>query len=361
MNIVFRVDSSDIIGTGHVYRCLNLAYQYKGHNISFICKNHNYNLNSKISENYKVYEIFLENSENINLDMITWLGETQEEDVGKTIKIIENNNLNIDWLIIDHYAIDKIWEDKIKKYVKNICVIDDFTNRYHNCNILINQQILYEEGLLKYKNIINDGCKIYCGNDYLLFHQKYYNYINFEKQYENYIKRINIFMSGSDIHNITEKIIDICDNYNKNIDNIENKIIFDVIIGKSNKNYEKIKEKLKNLNNFILYYDLDFIGNILEKSDLCIGTLGSTSYERAIMQIPCLSICLAENQKTVLNKFIDSDIIKYLGTIEDNYEEKIIEYLDYFNKNIWKLKNMSDNCKTFINLKNNKIKYIFNL
>jgi UDP-2,4-diacetamido-2,4,6-trideoxy-beta-L-altropyranose hydrolase len=353
MNIVFRVDSSDMIGTGHVYRCLNLAYQYKNHNISFICKNHNYNLNSKIEENYKVYEISLENSKNITLDTNTWLGETQEEDLKKTIKIIEDNNLNIDWLIIDHYAIDKIWENGIKKFVKNICVIDDFTNRYHNCNILINQQISYEDGLLKYKNIINNDCKLYCGNNYLLLHPKYYNYINFEKKYENHIKRINIFMGGSDIHNITEKIIDICNNYTK--------IIFDVIIGKSNKNYEKIKDKLKNLKNFNLYYDLDFIGNILEKSDLCIGTLGSVSYERAIMKIPCLSICIAENQKTVINKFIDYNIIKYLGTIEDNYEEKIIEYLDYFDKNILGLKNMSDNCKTFINLKNNKIKYIFNL
>lgn len=155
MNIVFRVDSSDIIGTGHVYRCLNLAYQYKENNISFICKNHNYNLIDKISEKYKVYELYLDNYQKINLNINTWLGESQEEDANKTIDIILHNNLIIDWLIIDHYAIDKIWEDIIKKYVKNICVIDDFTNRKHNCNILINQQITYEEGFVKYKNIVN--------------------------------------------------------------------------------------------------------------------------------------------------------------------------------------------------------------
>ena len=359
MNIVFRVDSSDIIGTGHVYRCLNFAHQYKKNNISFICKNYNYNLNSKISENYKVYEILLHNNDHINLEMASWLGESQEEDLDKTIDIIKNNNLIIDWLIIDHYTIDKIWEDGIKKYVKNICVIDDFTNRYHNCDLLINQQITQEEGIIKYKNIINDDCKIYCGNNYLLLHPKYFDYINFEKKFENHIRRINIFMGGSDIHNITEKIIDICNNYN--INNIENKIIFDVIIGKSNKNYKKIKDKIKNFNNFTLYYDLEFIGNILEKSDLCIGAPGSTSYERALMKIPCLCICIAENQKTVINKFIEANVIKYLGSIEDNYKERIIEYLDYYNQNMNELKNISINCEKFINLKNNKIKYILNL
>jgi len=355
MNIVFRVDSSDIIGTGHVYRCLNLAYQYKEHNISFICKNHNYNLNSKIAENYKVYELLLENYENINLDINTWLGESQIDDLNKTINIIKENNLNIDWLVIDHYAIDKIWENEIKQHVKNICVIDDFTNRIHNCDIIINQQITQEDGLIKYKTIVNNDCKIYCGNDYLLLHPKYFNYINFEKKYENCIKRINIFMGGSDIHNITEKIIDICNHYNNLI---LNKVTFDVIIGKSNKHYEKIKNKINSLENFNIFYDLDFIGDLLEKVDLCIGAPGSTSYERCIMKTPSLCICVADNQKTVINKFIEANTIKYLGCIEDNYEENLIEYLKYFNKNINELINMSKNCEKFLNLKNNKIKYL---
>jgi UDP-2,4-diacetamido-2,4,6-trideoxy-beta-L-altropyranose hydrolase len=360
MNIVFRVDSSNIIGTGHIYRCLNLAYQYKEHNISFICKNHNYNLNSKISENYKVYELTLNNKENITLDINSWLGESQIEDVNKTIDVIKNNNLLIDWLIIDHYGINKIWEDKIRKYVKNICVIDDFTNRLHNCNILLNQQITLEEGLLKYKNIINDDCKLYCGNDYLLLHPQYFNYINFEKNFENKIKRINIFMGGADNDNITEKIIDICNDYNiNNINNINTyKINYDVIIGSSNKNYENIKNKIKKLKNFNIYYNLEFIGDLFEKADLCIGAPGGTSYERVLMKVPSLCICIAENQKTVLDKFISENVIKYLGTMDNNYQEKIIEYLDYFNNNINELKKMSINCNNFINLKNNKVKNI---
>ena len=49
-------------------------------------------------------------------------------------------------------------------------------------------------------------------------------------------------MGGADLHNITTKVIDLCNNFN-----CENKlnIIFDVIIGKSNKNYIQIKDKFK--------------------------------------------------------------------------------------------------------------------
>ena len=373
MIIAFRVDSSDIIGTGHVYRCLNLAHQYKdNHTIYFICKNHPYHLISKIEETYQVFQIKLEKNNNITLDMNTWLGENEIQDAEKIIYIIQENQLQIDWLIIDHYAINETWENKVSPYVKNICVIDDFTNRKHNCNILINQQITHEEGIIKYKDIINPNCTIYCGNNYLLLHPKYFKYCSIEKKDEKYfLERINIFMGGADTYNITEKIIDVCYKFNQE-QKQENKIIFDVIIGKSNKYYKQIQEKInklnytstkndnenKNLTYFNLYYNLEFIGDLFEKANLCIGAPGCTSYERCLMKVPSLCICIAENQKTVLDKFIESNTIKYLGTIEDNYLDKLVYYLDYFKKNNTELKIMSLNCQKLIDIKENQIKYI---
>ena len=266
MNILFRVDASDIIGTGHVYRCLNFAQLYsKKHTIYFVTKKHLFNLNEKIKEKYTCFELENENLDNINLNIDSWLGESEMNDVKKTISVIKTNKLSIDWLIIDHYAINETWENEIRKYVKNICVIDDFTNRKHNCNILINQQINDNE-IVKYKNNLNADCKICVGNDYLLLNHQYYQ-LNINKNIEK-LKRINIFMGGSDIYNISEEIIDIC--YNYTIKNNLN-IIFDVIIGKSNKNAEKIKNKINDLNNFHYYYDLKFIGDLLLEADLAIG------------------------------------------------------------------------------------------
>ena len=91
---------------------------------------------------------------------------------------------------------------------------------------------------------------------------------------------------------------------------------------------------------------------------MCIGAPGCTSYERCLMKIPSLCICIADNQKTVLDKFIESNTIKYLGTIEDNYLDRLMYYLDYFQKNNNELKIMSLNCQKLINIKENQIKYI---
>ena len=41
MEVVFRVDASSQIGTGHVMRCLSLADELKSNdnNVSFVCRN----------------------------------------------------------------------------------------------------------------------------------------------------------------------------------------------------------------------------------------------------------------------------------------------------------------------------------
>jgi len=59
MNIAFRVDSSDLIGTGHVRRCLELAEKLrkKCDKVIFITKNLNGNFNELIKK--KNFEVVL--------------------------------------------------------------------------------------------------------------------------------------------------------------------------------------------------------------------------------------------------------------------------------------------------------------
>jgi len=60
----------------------------------------------------------------------------------KTISIINQNQLIIDWLLIDHYAIQEKWENELLPFVKKMGVIDDFTHRihHHQCKFILNQQ-----------------------------------------------------------------------------------------------------------------------------------------------------------------------------------------------------------------------------
>jgi len=60
MKVIFRVDSSLEMGTGHVMRCLALAQSLKenGNDVEFICRKHCGNLIEKINLiGFFVYEL----------------------------------------------------------------------------------------------------------------------------------------------------------------------------------------------------------------------------------------------------------------------------------------------------------------
>lgn len=131
MNVVFRVDASIQMGTGHVMRCLTLADALKnqGAECYFICREHPGNLIGLITQRgYHVdvlpymdlsQEDKLQNH-NADLAHASWLGTTQKTDASLCTPIMEA--LKPDWLIVDHYALDVRWEKALHPYCKQIMV-----------------------------------------------------------------------------------------------------------------------------------------------------------------------------------------------------------------------------------------------
>ena len=130
MKVIFRVDSSLKIGTGHVMRCLALAQVLKEHdvNVEFICRKHKESLIGKIRlSGFFVHElrvckeVYFDNK----LAHSHWLGATQQQDTDDCIDILKMENAH--WLIVDHYGLDEKWEKSIKPYCENLMVIDDLS------------------------------------------------------------------------------------------------------------------------------------------------------------------------------------------------------------------------------------------
>lgn len=318
MNILIRCDSSNIIGTGHVMRCLNLCEYYPEHQFTFLCRNYNMNIIQKIKNaNHKL--ILLDyNIEPIINDYKTWIGKKYEEEIYEFINIINNSKYDI--VYIDHYGIDYILETEIKKYCKKVIVISDIFERKHNCDIFINYNC---DDLDKVQNInINENTIYKIGAHNIIINKKF---IDGDKKeiFNNKIENITINMGGSDPQNYILKTLEITYDYV-----IRSNIVINIIIGKSNNNIYSIKNFMKNNNtssnsnnNYKIYFDINYdeLIDLHINSDLVIGSLSITAYERLFLNVPQISIKIVENQ--LIQQLDEFNIVSL-----DNLMNKILEF-----------------------------------
>lgn len=308
MNIIFRVDSGSIIGMGHVMRCLNLARCINNANISFICKKHSGNIIHLIKKYFKVHELDI--NKNVTYDTNTWLGSDWSDDVEQT----NNYMINIDMIIIDHYAIDEQWERIIN--AKKIIVIDDIFNRKHYCDVLINQNMIGQNLYLELTN----NCKYLFGLEYIILNSYFIKEIPKEI---NEIKRVHICM-GSDTYNLTEKILEtLINNFNFEYDVVSNRDI-----------------KYDNVN---IYNNIDNMAQLINKADVCIGSCGTSTYERIYLGKPSITYTIADNQLYIAKTQEKLGTIKYMGHYNEFNPKNLIEQMDYWIDNIDKIRDISKN------------------
>ena len=326
MKVVFRVDASLKMGTGHVMRCLTLANELKqqNHEIVFICRDLTHNLISLIK--YPV--LALPKNDNFQSDdlYLNWLGATQEQDAEQTIKVISKNT---DLLIVDSYALDQIWHKKLRSYTKKIMVIDDLADRKFDCDMLLNQNL--DTQIKDYKDKVPNDCELLLSCDYALLRPEFSNLREkalIKRQNTREIKNILISMGGSDITNKTYEILqEISDNLN---------IV--VVLGGSSPHNKMIISYAKDKENIKVLIDADNMSGLMFDADLAIGAGGSTSWERCCLGLPTLLYVLAENQRKIAENLERLDAVK----IVDNLKVNLQNILN--NLHFWQA--MSENAQT---------------
>lgn len=313
MNIVFRCDASIQIGTGHVMRCLTLADELarQGARCHFICREHEGNLIDFIAQKgYEVYKLGVVPLDNHmkgdvepTLFHSEWLGSTQAEDAKQTIDII--SEIEPEWLIIDHYALDSFWEKKLRPHCDSILVIDDLADRKHDCDILLDQN--YGRSESDYINLIPKDCLLFCGPKYSLLRPEFHalREYSLKRRKNSHLKNVLINLGGVDKDNHTTKII-------KSLTQspLPKDCKITVVAGSTSPWLNNIQDEASKLPwKTQVLCGVSNMAELMANSDLAIGAAGSTSWERCCLGVPSILLCIAENQKMVINSLSNKGII----------------------------------------------------
>ena len=300
MKIVFRVDASLQIGTGHVMRCLALAAKLRKEvaEISFICRDLKGNLINYIkSHDFNVSILPYEHAENGRYCAHShWLETKWQIDADESVFYAKGADL----LIVDHYAIDEKWEDILRPYVKRIMLFDDLADRRHNCDLLVDQNF-YSNMEGRYQDLVPHYTELLLSPKYAMLRDEFLvARKNLNRRFDS-VKNILIFFSGVDETNETGKTLEVLKDYPAN---------FTVVCGVSNQHMPAIKEFCEEHKNFKLEQAVNNMAELMVAADVAIGSGGTANWERACLGLPTLAWSIAENQTPILNALADFGAIK---------------------------------------------------
>jgi UDP-2,4-diacetamido-2,4,6-trideoxy-beta-L-altropyranose hydrolase len=325
MNITFRTDASLDIGTGHVMRCLTLAQALREHGAScrFICREHPGNLLDLIRlRGFEAQALPMQDLSQVKSSQQSapgerilvhagWLGADWQVDAEQTKDAI--GDAVVDWLIVDHYALDVRWEAALKPHYQKLMVIDDLADRPHDCDLLLDQNLGRTEQ--HYVGLVSAHCTVLVGPQYALLRPDFSKLRQYSlaRRVTPQLKRLLITMGGVDKDNATGEVLAALTGSALPTD-----CHITVVMGPHAPWLTQVRKQAeKMLWSTEVLVNVDNMAKLMADSDLAIGAAGSTSWERCCLGLPTLLVVLADNQRDGANALAKAGGGLLLGNIED--------------------------------------------
>ncbi|HTA64396.1 MAG TPA: UDP-2,4-diacetamido-2,4,6-trideoxy-beta-L-altropyranose hydrolase, partial [Xanthomonadaceae bacterium] len=297
MRVAFRTDASLQIGNGHVMRCLTLAEMLRKHgaHCHFICREHAGNLMDLVRERgFDVSALDavepMPSATPAESAYAAWLGIDWHVDAEATRDVCRL--LHPDWLIVDHYAIDRSWEGALRPVCARLMVIDDLADRPHDCDLLLDQNL--GRTAADYEGLLPAKCKAMLGSRYALLRPEFSESREYSLQRRDPsdLRRILITMGGVDPENATGRVLDTLGRSRLPPD-----FRATVAMGPHAVWIEEVEAQAKRMPwPCEVRVGAGDMAKLMADSDLAIGAAGGTSWERCAMGLPAIVIVLADNQ-----------------------------------------------------------------
>ncbi len=302
MKVLLRTDASLQIGIGHVMRCLTLADALRayGAECTFVCREHPGHLLERIRQRGFAAHGLSATSEDI-VPIVTqaktrtnysgWLGIDWSSDAAETRHVAGDTVM--DWLIVDHYALDARWEKALRPTCHQLMVIDDLADRPHDCDILLDQNLGRAER--DYPDLVPDHCALLMGPNYALLRPEFADLRDYSLRRRSVpkLRHLLIAMGGVDEADATGAILEVLKDCTLPAD-----CSITVVLGPHAPWLERVRLLAAQMPYPTeLRVNVCNMAQLMADSDLAIGAAGSTSWERCCLGLPTLIVTLAENQR----------------------------------------------------------------
>jgi UDP-2,4-diacetamido-2,4,6-trideoxy-beta-L-altropyranose hydrolase len=281
VNVLIRADASRVIGAGHVVRCLALAAALRecGARVSFISRSADGDLAELITAGGNALHLLPKADQ-----ACSW-----QDDCAEVLEVVREQ-ARVDWLVVDHYGIDRQWEAAMQPFVRRQLVIDDLANRPHAANLLVDPNISVAAS--RYRALVPASCRLMLGPRYALLRPEFV-----ERAREADASRdaqeggILACVGGADPQDILSRIVEAWQRLPVSRPALQ------LVVGSGSPNVAKLRRIAEGLAGVTLHVQTARMAELMDGARFLICAAGSISWERCCLGRAAIMGSLADNQR----------------------------------------------------------------
>lgn len=321
-HVAIRADAARDLGTGHVMRCLNLAdgLASRGVAVTFICSPQPGHLGEVIEHRGHGLRWLPPQANPAKRVYTDALPLDCQEDAAATLAAIGEIGSRPSWIVVDHYSFDYQWERALRAGAERIMVIDDLTSRRHDCDLLLNQNMVVPAD----RHLLGEtgDARVLLGPQFALMSPRYALLRDRIPPRQGPVRRLLVFLGDAGPVNVTGRVLDGILALGRQ------DILVDLVIAMRSPHAAQIREAASAHRFITVHQSTPDLAEQIAAADLAIGGAGATSWERLCLGLPALVIDLAENQRAIARALEAANFATWIGSADTVTVDSIAGALD---------------------------------
>jgi UDP-2,4-diacetamido-2,4,6-trideoxy-beta-L-altropyranose hydrolase len=297
MMLCIQADGNEIIGQGHIMRCL--AFAHAVHNELL--------LKPIFLTRYKQSHELIKSN-----DFESYYMGINPEDDSLVTNVIRDKAIKI--MVIDNFLIKGKFLKRLSSLVDYTAYFDDVFSLDFPTDIIINYNPNWEKGNYEHKF---PNSKLLTGTNFAPLRKQFQN-LKLKPPSRN-VKNVLITTGGTNPSNIVQKIVN-----NLSRTTCFKDIIFHVAIGSFYHDKEELKSYLSLFSNIKIYENCD-IYSLLQNCDIALSAAGTTIFEIAASSIPSIVFSVSANQYESAEYFNKMKCVLYAGKDFDSIPDNVVD------------------------------------
>lgn len=286
MQVAFRVDASRTIGAGHLMRCATLADELRraGAEVRFFSRPLAGHYGDWLAERGLA---------------VTWLAAGAEADGEEDARatLMAAAGAQFDWLVVDHYDLDRRAHRTLRAIARRVLVIDDLADREHDCELLLDQNLGGPAD--RYRPLLPPHARCLLGPRYALLRPAFAELRAQRPARSGEVRRLVVCFGGADPADHTAAALQALAAFVARLERV------DVFAGAAYAHRPALADRCAALGaRVVLHPPHADPAPALAQADLALGAGGTMNWERACLGVPTLAFGIADNQVAVLGELL---------------------------------------------------------